>query len=67
MAVGLSLALLKTEILGPSLVIGLVSLGLGLMGLLIGGRLNNRFGKRMEVLGGLLLNGIGLRILLAHL
>ena len=67
MAVGLSMAMLRLEILTPSLVIGVVTLGLSLFGLLAGAKLGERFGKRMEVLGGLLLNGIGLRILIAHL
>lgn len=67
MAVGLSMAMLGSEILRPSLVIGIVTLGLSLFGLLAGAKLGERFGKRMEVLGGLILNGIGLRILLTHL
>jgi putative Mn2+ efflux pump MntP len=67
MAVGLSMAMLKVEILSPSLVIGVVTLALSLLGLLLGGRLGERFGKRMEVLGGVILNGIGLRILLTNL
>lgn len=67
MAVGLSLAMVNIGILSPSLVIGIVTLGLSLFGLLAGGRLGDRFGKRMEILGGLILNGIGIRILLSHL
>jgi putative Mn2+ efflux pump MntP len=67
MAVGLSLAMLEAEILGPSLIIGLVTLGLSLFGLLTGRFLGNRFGKRMEILGGLILIGIGLQILTTHL
>ncbi len=67
MAVGLSLAMLKINILPPTLVVGFVTLGLSIFGLLAGKSLGYRFGKRMEVLGGLILNGIGLRILLTHL
>jgi manganese efflux pump family protein len=67
MAVGLSLAMLQVEIFGPSLVIGIVTLLLSLFGLLAGGKLGERFGPRMEILGGIILNGIGLRILLSHL
>lgn len=67
MAVGLSLAMLKIEIISPSMVIGIVTLGLSLFGLMVGGRLGARFGKKMEILGGLILNGIGIRILLSHL
>jgi putative Mn2+ efflux pump MntP len=67
MAVGLSLGMLHAEIFSASLIIGLVTFGLSLFGLLAGNRLGERFGKRMEVLGGLLLIGIGVRILLTHI
>jgi putative Mn2+ efflux pump MntP len=67
MAVGLSLAMLKTEVINPCLVIGVITLCLSLVGLLAGNQLGERFGKRMEIIGGLILNGIGVRILLAHL
>jgi manganese efflux pump family protein len=67
MAVGLSLGMLKVEIMAPSVTIGVVTLALSLFGLLAGNKLGETFGKRMEILGGLILNGIGLRILFTHL
>lgn len=67
LAIGLSLALLKVGILMPVVIIGLVSASLSVLGLRIGHRLGEAFGKRMEVLGGLVLIGIGLRILIVHL
>ena len=67
MAVGLSLAMLNGEILNPSLTIGFITLGLSLFGLLAGNKLGETFGKRMEILGGLILNGIGQRILFTHI
>ncbi len=63
---GLSMAMLNTHVIFPTIVIGLVSLGLSLVGLLVGNKLGCLFGKRMEVLGGLILIGIGLRILITH-
>jgi len=63
-AVGLSLAILQVNILYPSAVIGLVTWAVCLGALLVGGRLGQCFGKRMEVMGGVLLNVIGLRVLL---
>jgi putative Mn2+ efflux pump MntP len=67
MAVGLSLSMLGIEIFTPSLIIGVITLGLSLFGLLAGGFLGERFGKRMEILGGLILIGIGIRILTSHI
>jgi putative Mn2+ efflux pump MntP len=66
-AIGLSLAMLQVSILYPSIIIGLVTASLSLIGLLIGHKLGSRFGKRVEILGGLILIGIGLRVLVSHL
>ena len=67
MAVGLSLALIDTPILQPVLTISIVAAGLSLFGLCMGNRLGEKFGKRMEILGGLILIGIGFRILITHI
>ena len=67
MAVGLSLALIKTPILQASLIIGIITLGLSLFGLKAGCKLGEKFGKRMEIVGGLILIGIGLRIMATHI
>ncbi|NPV75503.1 MAG: manganese efflux pump [Anaerolineae bacterium] len=67
LAVGLSMAMIGSPILTPAIIIGVITFGLSLLGLMAGNQLGHKFGKRMEVLGGILLNGIGLRILLTHL
>jgi putative Mn2+ efflux pump MntP len=67
LGVGLSLALLKVNVWGASIIIGLVSLIVSIVGLLGGKKLNQRFGKQVEVLGGLVLVLIGLRIVITHL
>lgn len=67
LAIGLSLSMLNVSILYPSVVIGVVTAGLSLVGLLIGHKLGAAFGKRMEILGGIILIGIGLRVLVTHL
>ena len=67
LGVGLSLALLQVDVVAASLVIGLVSLALSVVGLLGGNRLSQRFGKSVEVIGGLVLIFIGLRIVVTHL
>jgi putative Mn2+ efflux pump MntP len=67
LAVGLSLALLSVSVLWTALLIGGVSALLSLVGLLLGNQLGLRFGKSMEILGGIILIGIGLRVVITHL
>jgi len=67
MAVGLSMAMLDAPWVVPAIIIGVVTWGLSSVGLLAGDRLGQRFGKRMEILGGLILIGIGLRVLVTHM
>jgi manganese efflux pump family protein len=66
-AVGLSLAMLRMPIIYPALVIGVVTAGLSTVGLLLGNRLGKTFGKRMEIIGGIILIAIGIRIVVTHL
>ncbi|MEW5924158.1 MAG: manganese efflux pump MntP family protein [Candidatus Zixiibacteriota bacterium] len=66
LAVGLSFAVLNVTIWYPSLIIGVITGGLSLIGVLLGSRLGRRFGKRMEIIGGLVLIGIGIKILIDH-
>jgi putative Mn2+ efflux pump MntP len=67
LAVGLSLAVLHVNVLWAALLIGGVSAVLSLVGLLLGNQLGMRFGKTMELIGGVILIGIGLRVLITHL
>lgn len=67
LAVGLGLAVLGVEIFYPSLIIGLTAAAMTVAGLHLGRRLGALFGRRMEFVGGLILIGIGVRVLIAHL
>lgn len=67
LAVGLSMAMLKTSIWIPAIIIGVVTFLISGMGLLAGNGLGAKFGKRMEIVGGLILIGIGVRVLALHL
>jgi putative Mn2+ efflux pump MntP len=67
LAVGVSYAVLKIGIWLPALVIGAISFAFAFAGGSFGCRLGERFGKRMEILGGIILIGLGLKILLEHL
>jgi manganese efflux pump family protein len=64
LAVGLSLAMLGVSVWLPSAVIGVVAGVLTVLGMLLGRRLGGIWGRRVEVGGGLVLIGIGLKILL---
>jgi manganese efflux pump family protein len=67
LAVGLSLAMIDIPIITPSIIIGLVTYSLSMVGLFAGNKLGEKFGKRMEILGGLILIGIGMRVVITHL
>jgi putative Mn2+ efflux pump MntP len=67
LAVGISLAVISVRILLPALIIGIVASGLTTVGMLLGRRIGAAWGKRVEVLGGLVLIAIGIRILIEHL
>lgn len=67
LAVGLSIALLRVSVWLPAAVIGIVAAAMTLAGIKLGHRLGLQFGKRMELLGGVVLVGIGFKILLEHL
>lgn len=67
LAIGLSLAFLDVDIWTPAMIIGLVTGALSLIGLRVGNVAGKRFGKPVEILGGLVLIGIGVRIVVSHL
>jgi putative Mn2+ efflux pump MntP len=72
--VGVSFAFIETPdtsfwmaILLPVIIIGFVTYILSMLGILFGKKAGARLGKRMELLGGLILIGIGVKILVEHL
>lgn len=67
LAVGFSLSMLGVSIWTPSLVIGLVAGVLTVAGMLLGRKAGDQWGPRVEIVGGLVLIGIGLKILVEHL
>jgi len=67
LAVGVSLAMIHVDIWVPALVIALVAGIFSVSGVLLGARIGGRWGRRVGILGGLLLLGIGIRILVEHL
>ena len=67
LAIGLSLAMLKVDILYPSVMIGIVTGILSLAGVRLGKYIGKKISTNMEIAGGILLIGIGIRILITHL
>jgi len=67
LAVGLSLAMVESPILLPSAVIAIVCAAFTALGMLLGRRIGKWWGQHVETLGGLILIGIGIKILLDHL
>jgi len=66
-AVGVTFAFLNTNILLPVIIIGLVTFGLSFLGVYIGKKVGHLFEGKIEIIGGLILITIGLKILLEHL
>lgn len=67
LVVGLSFAFLEISIITASLTIGTVALVVTAIGFQLGRKLGSLIGRRAEALGGIVLIGIGLRILLTHI
>ena len=67
LAVGLSLAALRVAIVFPAVVIGIVAFGMTVVGMKIGPALGRVIGRRSELLGGVILIMIGIKILVEHL
>jgi len=66
-AVGLSLSFLKISIILPILIIGVITFIFSFISVLIGYKLGHFLERKVELVGGLILIGIGIKILLEHL
>lgn len=67
LAVGLSIGVLGLSVWYPAIMIGVVTGILSLVGLRLGERFGSRLGKPVEIIGGMVLIAIGIRIVLSHL
>ncbi len=67
LAVGLTFAFLEVNITLASSIIGVVAFVVTSIGFLLGRKLGTLIGRRAETVGGVILIGIGLRILLYHI
>lgn len=67
LAVGVSFAMLKIEVIEPILVIGITTFLLSFVGATFSSKFGHRINLKMEIFGGIILIGIGLKILIEHL
>ena len=67
LAVGISFAFLKVSIVTPVIIIGTVTFLLSYLGVYIGDRIGHFFENKIEIAGGILLIGIGIKILVEGL
>lgn len=65
-AVGITLGLSEINIWLTLLIIGFCTGFTAMLGMLLGKNLGSRFGNRIEIIGALILFGLGLKILLEH-
>ena len=66
LAVGMSLSFLNVPIVAPAIIIGIITFSLSFLGVYLGNRFGHFLGNKVEVIGGIILIAIGLRILLEH-
>lgn len=67
LVVGVSLAFFEIRILQSIVIIGFITFLAAMIGMLIGKSSNKKSGKKIEIVGGVLLIGIGLKILMEHI
>ena len=65
-AVGISMAMDGSEILLPAVIIGIITLAISVAGVKAGSVFGDRLGSRAELLGGVILILIGIKVVLEH-
>jgi putative Mn2+ efflux pump MntP len=65
-AVGISFALLDIKIWSSAIIIGIVTFLASMIAIRIGKSTGEKLGKRVEIIGGLILLAIGIKIFLEH-
>ncbi len=67
LAVGFSFSMLEVQVWYPSVVIGVITAALTTLGTWLGSRTRARYGRAVEIAGGVILIGIGVKVLADHL
>lgn len=67
LAIGITFAFFKTNLLLAVIIIGIITFVLSLIGVKIGNKFGNKYEKKSEIFGGVILILIGVKILIEHL
>ena len=67
LAIGITFAFLKTNILVSTLLIGIITFIVCVLGVKIGNKFGDKYERKAEVVGGIILIFMGVKILLEHL
>jgi putative Mn2+ efflux pump MntP len=67
LAVGVSFAIIEVNMIFAFLIIGFVTFIVAMLGMLFGKKIGDKLGRRMEIVGGLILVAIGCKIIMEHL
>ena len=67
MAIGLSFAMIKIGIIYPSIIIGIITFIISMIGYYIGKTVGNKINIKLDIVGGIVLLIIGLNILIEHI
>ena len=67
LAIGITFACLKIPIVMPVITIGLITFIISVIGVKIGNQFGDKYGKKAEIMGGVILILLGIKILLEHL
>ena len=67
LAIGISLAILKSDIIIQASLIGIITFLMSVSGVYFGSRFGRKVDLKLDLIGGLILIGIGAKILIEHL
>ena len=67
LAVGITFSFLKVNIISTVLLIGIITFIICFIGVIIGSKFGNKYEKKSQIVGGIILILIGIKILLEHL